>query len=366
MRRIELIQGVEQIVQALKTSNLLEVIKSFLDEGRSKEKNTRPTSVLLKALKDYSISAHTFNSAAIEISKTLNLSVLEDANLWSSLMAPSGRDRLMPDLYDIVRFAIRHLPLIISLVKQEPFRLLDQSPDAKQSKFKDKDILSIIVIEEKNRFSSPARLAEVLDSINLLYEVCAILANQKPESLSVIACDSGSDKSFDFLGVAKVIECVKEVILSLWDRVVFFREKQLSHRIELIANALPIIDQIGSLEKDNKLGPEQAEILRRKVIDGVGKFLESGAIIPEISDRASFDPRLLMAPEQKLLSSGTIEVSSETGETHQDAIKEEQVKESEQFNLSNLDPDEQAELLRLLKKTNIDERSIPPENNEPS
>ena len=59
----------------------------------------------------------------------------------------------------------------------------------------------------------------------------------------VIACDSGSDKSFDFLGVATVIECVKELILSLWNRVIYFSEYRMSERIKLVAEALPVIEK---------------------------------------------------------------------------------------------------------------------------
>jgi hypothetical protein len=50
------------------------------------------------------------------------------------------------------------------------------------------------------------------------------------------------------------------------------------------------------------LGPEEAELLKRKAIDGVAKFLESGALIADMERESIQSPRLLMQPETKLLS----------------------------------------------------------------
>jgi hypothetical protein len=121
----------------------------------------------------------------------------------------------------------------------------------------------------------------------------------------VIACDSGSDKSFDFLGAAKVIAGLKELILTMWDRVVYYREKKLDAKLDLIGKALPIIGKIEELKAAGSLEPEQAELIKQKVLGGVHKLLETGIVIPEISLRATYNPRQLMAPEPKLLTVGT-------------------------------------------------------------
>ena len=55
------------------------------------------------------------------------------------------------------------------------------------------------------------------------------------------------------------------------------------------------------MEADGQLGREHAELLRRGVKNGVSKFLESGAIIPEMEEHTRYDPRVLMSPEPKLL-----------------------------------------------------------------
>jgi hypothetical protein len=290
----------------------------------AKETPKEPIESLLRALKSYSIRAHNFSPVARELSDIFSLTRFEDPAYWANLVATQGRMSVSRSL-DVINFATRFLPKIADMIQQEPLRVITESSKNEDKIFADKRVLSIIVIEDKNRFSSPTRLIEVLQSVSDLYEACAIKLEMSANDLSVIACDSGSDKSFDFLGAAKVIECVKEIILSLWDRIVFFREKQLSQRIDLIAEALPVIDQIGNLERENKLGREQAEILRRKILGGVSKFIESGAMIPEIEGRTHFNPRSLMAPEPKLLvgtqeddSQGVVQNEDYRGENYRD------------------------------------------------
>ena len=350
MRRTELISAVEEVNQTLNQTKLEELLRSYI-RNRGKEGGD-VSSKLLESLKQYSIIAHSYSQAAREIAEILELSNLENIGIWT-VIATSNPHPIINELYNAVRFAKEYLPKIVSLIRQEPLDLINQ-----ESKFKDKSVLSVIVIEEQGRFSKPARLAEVLEGVSEIYEACAILLDHSPNELSVIACDSGSDKSFDFLGAAKVIECVKEIFLSLWDRIVFFRERKLSQRIDLVADALPIIEKIGNLEQENKLGREQAEILRRKILGGVGKFIESGAIIREIEDRTYFNPRSLMAPEPKLLVSAPEEMNSEenTLEENFDIERYKTEEDSSDIRIENLDANDRADLLRLLEKAKRKEK----------
>src|SRR5436853_418052 len=77
-------------------------------------------------------------------------------------------------------------------------------------------ILTVIIPAVGDERSSPARLIAVLESIQVFYETYALITDTPAGHLAVVGCDSGSDTSFDFLGVAKVIESVKDFILSMW------------------------------------------------------------------------------------------------------------------------------------------------------
>jgi len=302
MRREELIRAVENIRKALKASGLRLSLEEIF--GHRDSQKFDPV-VYLKAFKEYSIVAEGFGPAERELIGILDLQSLEEMPFWSSLFGPDEAKRTT-ETYKVLNrviFAEDNLPKISRMVQQKALLSFAESAAQPGSFYHGKELLSVIMIEEGPVFSTPIRLSEVLVSVSLLYEASAIIEEIRPEGLSVVACDSGSDKSFDFLGIAKVIECVKGIILSLWDRIVFYRERKFEAWIDLIAKQLPIFDKIGDLEQQQKLSPEQAELLRRQINDGVTKFISCGAIIPEIERTSSFNPRVLMAPEPKLITS---------------------------------------------------------------
>jgi hypothetical protein len=123
--------------------------------------------------------------------------------------------------------------------------------------------------------------------------------------LSVVGCDSGSDKTFELMGAAPVIDAVRDLIVSVWDRVVFYRALPAAQRYRQAAESLPVLDLVRERLDAGEMAPEQAELLRRRIVEGTGKFLVSGATIPELQERAYANPRTLMAPAPKLLSAPT-------------------------------------------------------------
>jgi hypothetical protein len=137
-----------------------------------------------------------------------------------------------------------------------------------------------------------------------LYEAHAVLLDYSPDTLSVIGCDSGSDKSIDFLGIARGIEAIRALFVALWDRVVFYPEFKHGKQIDVVVQSLPAFEKLAQLEEAKVIGPEQAELLRRKLLGGSEKFVRAGIVTHDITVRAQLAPRELMAPEQKLLSAG--------------------------------------------------------------
>lgn len=368
MRREHLIEAIEQVNEAINQSNIYPLLRDYSiiisqgkSETRERTKETPEVSLLdlVDSFKKYTILAQNFSPAAKKVAGILGLDQLEQSSTWMMLMRPHPRrEKTIAKLNDALRIANLALPKLVPLIRQDAYSLISESGESIVSAYKDRSTLSVTIIEENHRFSSPARLIRVLDSISKLYEACAMLVEQSPEGLSVIACDSGSDKSFDFLGLAKVMECVKEVILSLWDRIVFFKEHKLSEQIELIEKSLPIIEQIAKLEEEKRIVPEQAELLRRQIISGINDFTKAGATIPEMSERTNYDPRLLMAPEPKLLTSAPPDEPHEN-ETYVEEesdllIDEEKTEEQDVSSRStdNLTEEERVQLRELLRKLN--------------
>jgi hypothetical protein len=298
MLRRELILGAQQLNDALEKSGVLRVIPRV---GRQPTNDAKEQNApIFNAFRRYSLSSADFSYAARTIKHIMGLDPLDDPSFWASL---SKESKEMYDVYQAMTFTQRYLPLIIGMLQQET--IAEMSPLLSVGIGQSPGKLTVILPEPPGTVSRPQRLIDALSSISLLYEAFADLERAPRSDLSVIACDAGSDKSFDFLGLANLMKAVKELLLSVWDRVVFFREQQVAQRLDLIASSLPIIDKLGDLQRENKLGPEECELIRRKIVEGVTKFLTSGSAIPEMGERSNFDPYLLMAPEPKLLTTNS-------------------------------------------------------------
>ncbi len=350
MRRSELIEGARNVLLALDRSNLVKLLETTLrrDAGGKTINNE-----ILGALNRYSIEASKFNKVEKQIATILHLDLILQVERWLEVAAQSP---MTYEIRAIVTQAVEFLPKFLNLVTQDHVEVMKHDPSNAPTELQGKALISVILIEENGKFSSPKRVIETLEAVQLLYESVAILQNHQTEQqLILLACDSGSDKSFDLLGIAKLVEAVKEIILSLWDRVVFYREKKLDAKLGLIAQTLPIIEKISQMEKAGHLEREQAGVLRKNIGLGAEKFLNAGAIIPEVEKHSSFNPRQLMAPEPKLLavqSEPTPQSPEENAVRQQDAGEE-------------LNAEERAELEKFfkeMKKGKKKKRSEKPDN----
>ncbi len=302
MRKADLINGVEQLSRALRESGLelplVEVARlGYRREPVPGELLTR----LLSALRDYGLQAHRSTRPARLLAEQLGLAPLEHADTWSLLIAAENRAQEAFAYAERVRFSTQYLPRVTGLLSQAGIPSVDAARRGDGART-GADVLTVQVIESPRRFSTPTRLATLLDSLDLIYGACAMLEGAEPGGLSVIACDSGSDKTFELMGAAPVIAAMRAVVLSIWDRVVFYRELPAAQRYRLAAESLPMLDVVRERAQQGQMAPEQAELLRRRIVEGAGKFLVAGATIPELQERAYANPRTLMAPAPKLLA----------------------------------------------------------------
>jgi hypothetical protein len=215
MLRLEIIEAVKKVNKALSDSHLREAIEISLRSHRDtpKEETTFLSEILI-SLNAFSIFASRFGEHENKILDIFGLTKITRSSQWSKMINREISHDLI-EIYDNIRFTENHLPQILKLVEQKYIDSFKEHPEQIPEQLSGKSILSVIILEESDNFSTPKRISEVLESITSLYQVYATLDNTSPDDIGVIACDSGSDKSFDFLGAAKVIEGVKDLILSL-------------------------------------------------------------------------------------------------------------------------------------------------------
>lgn len=314
MTRQQIIASAEQITHAIESAGIAEIA------NRTKERMSLQD--YLMSFKQYNILAEQFSEGALFLEKELGFTELRDPDPWIEMSKQGDLEEniLLSNLKGIVSTIYS----LISLLRyQEPVESHDES----------REILSLFVLEpEDNRFASPRRISESLESINLLYESCARIQGLEYDDLEIIFCDSGRDKLFDFRGDRQLVGAVKELVLSIWERVIFYRNRNLQERISLLTHSLPALDVITELEMNGKISNAEGELTRNALIDGVKKFLSSGAVIKEIRERTPFDEHtLIVSDDEKYHQNGHSTNGHKKAPTSSKEPKPERFNSSAQF-----------------------------------
>jgi hypothetical protein len=308
MRRTEIIEACKKIQAAIRQSQIFEAFEKTLREGPPEGETFN--AYLMSRLHAYALLAKDYGPVEKQIADILHLSSITNVEKWPEVVyTREGRPGTIYVWNRYLYFAVNYLPLFLELIKPDYLEVTQKNLDELPDEYKGKALLTTILIEDSKHPPTTDRIVNLLSSVSSLYDTSAILLKHPTVPLTMVGCDAGSEKTFAFLGAAKVVEMVKDILLSLWDRVMFFRERQIAQRVELVAKSLPAINEIWTLENENRIGHEEAELLRIKLIDSVQKFITCGAVIPEMLERSTFDPHELMMPEPKLLEEGRTENS---------------------------------------------------------
>jgi hypothetical protein len=300
MRRVELIRAVRTVLAALKESRVHEALAQVAREPDDQ----RARGALLGALREYTVRSAAFGEGERRVSTALDLDPLDDPAWWATVVSgggPGGRPAAA--MLQTIRTAGASLPKLLNLLSNEAIQRSTAPADKQPAD--GMQHLEVIVIETEQQRSSPVRLITALESVWLLYDAVAQMQRLPSNTLSVLSCDSGSDKAFYFLGLTPAIKGVRDMLLSVWDRVVFYRGRQAEARLAMIEKSLPALERIVSLRERELIGPEEAELLRRRVVAGVKKFLEAGCTLPEIEATDGARARALLTPSPKLLANPT-------------------------------------------------------------
>lgn len=343
MLKSDIDRSITTLIDTLKECNIEEMLQT-LAAGE-----IQPSTVeVLKSYKKFIKAYAGYSEFEYQLLEISGLGDLKEESLWSRFVKPDESDtaEVIQELHASVQFLMKQLPKIQTLgsaVEGKISAVIEAGKNAGVEYVP----LSVVVIEEEE-LSTPGRLSAMLDGIQGLYEVTGRLQNLPVQDLIVTSCDSGNDKLFNFLGASTIIEAVKDVILSFWDRVIFYREDKRGEYIKLLTETLPVMTVINKMEQDVNLEKEEAEILRRKVTASINRLIKAGITIPEMEEHAKQDPRELMRPDRKSLAQGVEPIRNEqvdqpekgelTGE-YPAVMEEEDVSSPQVFDGAELTPD---------------------------
>jgi hypothetical protein len=297
MLRKDLYFETKKVIEIFEKLDMRKHTVNLLESKRRKIEKNIDLSQVLDVLNKYSIEYNNFSDKMKYIVSCMGLGDLHNPTFWSTLIFTEDIS-MISKLNVSLRFLSDNLPKILLLLENEAIKLSNNENINPEF-----DVITLVLPEEKDMFSSAKRVTEAISAVIDLYEVCIAIEQMEESELSLISADSGSDKSFDLLGATKVVECVKDLILKIWDKVVYHRNDRVNANVESLLKALPAYEKIKELEETKAMSPEKAELLRRSLTKSINGILMSGIVIPEMEDNCTFSPQKLMAPEPKLLIS---------------------------------------------------------------
>ncbi len=293
MLRDQLIEGVHEVIDLLERSGFIRFIVQSRDVSGPE---------VFAIMRNVIVAEQRLSIAGRQVVLALEMDDLFDPMFWAELTSDGkGRSDRVLMMRSRVRFVRAGLVSVINLLKRGTNEVEEISPDAEQLEISGKFKLTLI-FPEKNSPSAPKRISLAMDGVTEAYNAICFMRGLQDDSLALIACDSGSDKVFDFSGSGEVLKELKELILGAWDRVSFRRQRQLREDLAVISEALPVLAEIEKMKSSESISAEQAELLKRGIVGGIEKIIDAGAIVPEINKGQMIDIRMLASPSPKLLS----------------------------------------------------------------
>lgn len=160
MRRQEIFDALDEVVSTLEESLLPKVFDEILTSPLREQMSESMAATILDSLRRYAVRAQGFSSAAKTLAKIMGISELEDAKYWSKLLpfATAATSASTARTYYVMNrnidFVLTYLPRIKALLEPEVLQ------EKNISRYKGQKVLSVIVLEEPNQFSTPSRLTQ--------------------------------------------------------------------------------------------------------------------------------------------------------------------------------------------------------------
>jgi hypothetical protein len=294
--RSEIVRGLNNLLAVLEETRVPVVVEGvYRDLARSPGETK--TLEVLQAFQAFLLAYSTkFTDVERQVMTRLDIGEFADSEWWAMLILASTPGQKPADasasigrpLYRL-RFVIDYLPTVIDLLDHKTHDMPGLSP------------LVVVLPEENGRLSTPARALASMEAVIALYEAFADLGDRPSSDLVLVSCDAGHDKVFHYAGLPDLIAKVRDTLLELWRNAIYYRERKFDDRLDLIAKNLPLLADLGAQESLGQIAKERAELLRRKVLTGATRFIESGSSIPEMSDLSLYVPREVLAPKEALL-----------------------------------------------------------------
>lgn len=358
MRREVLQQAVKRIVSDLEESGLAQSFESAVENYQpAASPDARVDFVNIAVLSDYFKRVSVYGEAENAVMSIMGIESLANPSTWQPLLQ-KFEPSFVFNFHHKIRHVISFLPRVMNLLEREyfPFRNADLSREDGL------EVQTVILSDEGDALSTPERIIVLLSSINSIYQVIAQTEGLPENSIALVGLDSGSEKSFDFLGLAKLMSELRETLNWAYNIIWFHKQNVTVKNLQVTGETLAIISKISKMEIDGQIDAEASARMKHGIYAGLEKFSSTGAYTPEMKV-APENPALAMRPQQKLLTSNpaamvrdandelvidAVEATIADEQTSEDAIA------SQKLSREDID-----KLLALLEKDRAGEQAPP-------
>jgi hypothetical protein len=301
-----------RVARDLKTSGMAEMLtNAVMRTNESKEKSSNSW-ISISAISRYIALVSEYSPSEMEIVRIFDIEALADPTEWQrQLSEPKGH--FIYSAYQASENATNLLPRIAEALERD-YRKTDDASNIPNGAARDLEVQTVILTDEGESLSKPQRVVDLISSVQDLYSTVARLENISEDTLAIVGMDSGSEKALDFLGIAKAIHELRELLNFIYVSVAFHKHNITLKNLEIAGETISTVSKIGKLERDKAISSEEAKRLRHTLFSAMEKFASTGAYTQEMGATGNLTPPLVMRPQPRLLTGPAESIARDSGD----------------------------------------------------
>ena len=290
MLRRDVLTAIEEVRSALSSSHAGSTIRKASDDTEESARDD-----VFHAISTFKVHRSNFSPAAESLLQALDLTFLGEASFWDILLADDKR--ISENRAQKVDSAYEALGQLEEFLEYDDVR--------SNFGFSEDRLCRIVLLDDSDEGTRVERVRDTIEGIRQIYQACAAISGTPKEDIRLLSLDSGSNKSFDFLGVAEAMNSLNDLLTSFWDRVLFLDAHKASARAKAIDDTLPVLREIAEMRDNENLSEREAEKLRQTAMNGIEMIGDSGAVTEMIRSNDDRDTKSISSDRRKLLEDST-------------------------------------------------------------
>jgi len=277
-------QAVGTLREALISAQIRDVLR--LGRGaKAEEEQENRTQKILMAYSMFSQHHLNFGEEEKYLMSTFGLNPLMNVNFWSVIL--DNDQNVSPKILSDVDVGVYNIIYVMPKVKDILFRETDKnSVFVKLQGGVEQDVkrLRVLIGQTGQSLMKVHALSEVIHAIENIYENLANFLRVDHIALSVGSIDSGSAKCLDFFGTPEVITEYSELINSVWQRLKYASQDELSYQVEIALMSVGFTTRISEAQKNGRISEQDRGRITNAISKDIEVLFQNGAYTEDMDE----------------------------------------------------------------------------------